>query len=239
MALALRVTWLHFVDPSPTDGRLDDAAVYHRLAMSIKNGDGFQWEDGFSGPPGGPFKVVPTAYWSVGYPAMLAGVYLVTDASVPGGEAAQRVSGRGDMPARVRRRREVFDRRVGLVGAGDAGALPEPGLPANAADDGDAVDLPDNAVAGADARADAPNADDRRESKVAVGVKALPVAVLGLVFGAASLVRGEMLAFPLVLVAVWAIAIRFGAAGGDLRGRRRRRDAGWRCRRGRCGTGRS
>ena len=38
----------------------------------------------------------------------------------------------------------------------------------------------------------------------------MPVALLGLAFGAASLVRGEMLAFPLVLVAVWAIAYRSG-----------------------------
>ncbi len=36
------------------------------------------------------------------------------------------------------------------------------------------------------------------------------VALLGLAFGAASLVRGEMLAFPLVLVAIWAIAYRSG-----------------------------
>ena len=49
-------------------------------------------------------------------------------------------------------------------------------------------------------------ANPRRIARI--GVRWLPVVMLGLAFGAASLVRGEMLAFPLVLVAVWAVAFR-------------------------------
>jgi 4-amino-4-deoxy-L-arabinose transferase-like glycosyltransferase len=199
LALVLRVTWAHFVDPSPADGRVDDAAVYHRMALSIKNGDGFQWEDGFSGPPGGPFNMAPTAYWSVGYPAALAGVYAVTDSSVPAAKLFNALLGAATCMVIYFVGREVFDRRVGLTAAGILALFPSQ------------VFLPTLLMT---------ETPWTFLSALLLALTLiltlrkkpswLPVAMLGLAFGVASLVRGEMLAFPLVLVAVWAIAYRSG-----------------------------
>jgi len=199
LALALRVTWLHFVDPSPTDGRVDDAAVYHRTAVAISKGEGFQWEDGFSGPPGGPFDMAPTAYWSVGYPATLAGVYLLTDTNILGAKLLNAVLGAATCLLVYVVGKEVFGRRVGLVGAGILAVFPSQ------------VFLPTLLMT------------ETPWTFLTMLLLALtliltlrgktswlPVALLGLAFGAASLVRGEMLAFPLVLIAVWAIAYRSG-----------------------------
>ncbi|HUS83402.1 MAG TPA: glycosyltransferase family 39 protein [Dehalococcoidia bacterium] len=199
LALALRVTWLHVVDPSPTDGRIDDAAVYHRLALSIKSGDGFQWEDGFSGPPGGPFKMAPTAYWSVGYPAALAGVYSLTDSSVPAGKLFNALLGATTCLLVYFVGREVFDRRVGLAAAGILALFPsQVFLPTLLMTETPWTFLTMLLLA----------------LTLALTLRKRPtwlaVALLGLAFGAASLVRGEMLAFPLVLVAVWAVAYRSG-----------------------------
>jgi 4-amino-4-deoxy-L-arabinose transferase-like glycosyltransferase len=199
LALALRVTWIAFVNPSPTDGRVDDAAVYHRLALSIKNGDGFQWEDGFSGPPGGPFQMEPTAYWSVGYPATLAGVYLLTDSSVPAAKVLNAVLGTAACLLVYFVGREVFDRRVGLVAAGILALFPsQVFLPTLLMTETPWTFLTMLLLA----------------LTLALTLRKrpgwLPVALLGLMFGLASLVRGEMLAFPLVLVAVWAVAYRSG-----------------------------
>jgi 4-amino-4-deoxy-L-arabinose transferase-like glycosyltransferase len=204
LALALRVTWLHFVDPSPTDGRIDDAAVYHRTAVAISNGEGFQWEDGFSGPPGGPFEMAPTAYWSVGYPAMLAGVYILTDSNVLDAKLFNAVLGAATCVLVYVVGRQVFDRRVGLVGAGILALFPsQVFLPTLLMTETPWTFLTMLLLA----------------LTLVLTLRGkpswLPVALLGLAFGAASLVRGEMLAFPLVLVAVWAIAYRSGrrAAG--------------------------
>jgi 4-amino-4-deoxy-L-arabinose transferase-like glycosyltransferase len=199
VALALRVTWIHYVDPSPTDGRIDDAAVYHRTAVAISNGEGFQWEDGFSGPPGGPFKMEPTAYWSVGYPAMLAGVYLLTDTNILSAKLLNAVLGAATCVLVYVVGREVFGRRAGLIGAGILAVFPsQVFLPTLLMTETPWTFLTLLLLA------------LTLVLTLRGSTSWLPVALLGLAFGAASLVRGEMLAFPLVLIAVWAIAYRSG-----------------------------
>jgi len=199
LALALRLTWIHFVDPSPTDGRIDDAAVYHRTAVAISNGEGFQWEDGFSGPPGGPFKMEPTAYWSVGYPAMLAGVYLLTDTNILSAKLLNAVLGAATCVLVYVVGREVFGRRAGLIGAGILALFPsQVFLPTLLMTETPWTFLTLLLLA------------LTLVLTLRGSTSWLPVAILGLAFGAASLVRGEMLAFPLALVAVWAIAYRSG-----------------------------
>ena len=208
VALALRVTWLHYVDPSPTDGRIDDAAVYHRMAVSIGNGDGFQWEDGLSGPPGGPFKMAPTAYWSVGYPAMLAGIYRVTDSSVTAAKLFNAVLGASTCLLVYFVGREVFNRRAGLMGAGLLALFPsQVFLPTLLMTETPWTFLTMLLLALTLALTLRGNTAARATTR---GRPYMAFALLGLAFGAASLVRGEMLAFPLVLVAVWAIAYRSG-----------------------------
>ena len=71
LALALRLAWIAYVDPSPHDGRFDDTSWYDGSAQAIADGRGYIFFDG-----------APTAAWPVGYPAFLAAVYRVTGDSV-------------------------------------------------------------------------------------------------------------------------------------------------------------
>ena len=71
LALALRLAWIAYVDPSPRDGRFDDSLWYDSSAQTIADGRGYIFFDG-----------APTAAWPVGYPAFLAAIYRVTDDSV-------------------------------------------------------------------------------------------------------------------------------------------------------------
>jgi 4-amino-4-deoxy-L-arabinose transferase-like glycosyltransferase len=77
LALALRLAWTAYVDPSPRDGRFDDSSWYDGSAQSIADGKGYVFYDG-----------APTAAWPVGYPAFLAGIYRVTGDSVPAAKVA-------------------------------------------------------------------------------------------------------------------------------------------------------
>lgn len=67
LALALRLAWIAYVDPSPRDGRFDDTFWYDSSARAMANGEGYRW-----------FDEAPTAAWPVGYPAFLAALYRVT-----------------------------------------------------------------------------------------------------------------------------------------------------------------
>jgi 4-amino-4-deoxy-L-arabinose transferase-like glycosyltransferase len=71
LALALRLAWIAYVDPSPRDGRFDDTSWYDGSARTIADGQGYVFYDG-----------APTAAWPIGYPAFLAGLYRVTGDSV-------------------------------------------------------------------------------------------------------------------------------------------------------------
>ena len=71
LALALRLVWVAYVDPSPRDGRFDDSLWYDSTARIIADGGGYVYFDG-----------APTATWPVGYSAFLAALYRVTDDSV-------------------------------------------------------------------------------------------------------------------------------------------------------------
>ena len=90
LALALRLAWTAYVDPSPRDGRFDDSSWYDGSAQSIADGKGYVFYDG-----------APTAAWPVGYPAFLAGIYRVTGDSVPA-EGCQRFPGGPDGAGGVR-----------------------------------------------------------------------------------------------------------------------------------------
>ena len=77
LALALRLAWIAYVDPSPRDGRFDDTSWYDGSAQTIADGQGYVFYDG-----------APTAAWPVGYPAFLAAIYRVTDDNVRSGKVA-------------------------------------------------------------------------------------------------------------------------------------------------------
>lgn len=63
--IALRLAWIAFVHPNPTDGRFDDTAWYRVAAHFFANGDGYV----------NPFSGTPTAGWPPGYPVTLGWVF--------------------------------------------------------------------------------------------------------------------------------------------------------------------
>ncbi|MDP9238738.1 MAG: glycosyltransferase family 39 protein [Chloroflexota bacterium] len=65
VALALRLSWIAFVHPDPTDGRFDDTAWYRVSAHFFANGDGYV----------NPFTGTPTAGWPPGYPVFLGSIF--------------------------------------------------------------------------------------------------------------------------------------------------------------------
>ncbi len=143
----------------------------------------------------------------MGYPAVLAGVYLVTNTSVLSAKLLNALLGAATCVLVYLAGREAFGRRAGLIGAGILAFFPsQVFLPTLLMTETPwtfltmlllaltlLLTLRTRKVA------------EARRSRLEIRAL-LPVALLGLVFGAASLVRGEMLAFPLLLVAIWALA---------------------------------
>jgi 4-amino-4-deoxy-L-arabinose transferase-like glycosyltransferase len=64
-AVLVRVAWLAYVHPNPTDGRFDDTVWYRGAAHYFANGDGYV----------NPFTATPTAAWPPGYPVVLGVVF--------------------------------------------------------------------------------------------------------------------------------------------------------------------
>jgi 4-amino-4-deoxy-L-arabinose transferase-like glycosyltransferase len=65
VTLVLRLSWIAFVHPDPTDGRFDDTAWYRVSAHYFANGDGYV----------NPFTGTPTAGWPPGYPVFLGWIF--------------------------------------------------------------------------------------------------------------------------------------------------------------------
>jgi 4-amino-4-deoxy-L-arabinose transferase-like glycosyltransferase len=64
VALLLRLAWIAYAHPEVN--LVDDAGYYDFFATSIRDGHGYVRPEG-----------TPTAFWPVGYPATLAGVYAI------------------------------------------------------------------------------------------------------------------------------------------------------------------
>jgi 4-amino-4-deoxy-L-arabinose transferase-like glycosyltransferase len=64
-AFLLRLTWIAYVHPDPTDGRFDDTAWYRGAAHFFSRGEGYL----------NPYAGTPTAAWPPGYPAFLGVVF--------------------------------------------------------------------------------------------------------------------------------------------------------------------
>ncbi len=64
-ALAVRLAWIAFIHPDPTDGRFDDTVWYRVSAHFFANGDGYV----------NPFTGTSTAGWPPGYPVFLGHVF--------------------------------------------------------------------------------------------------------------------------------------------------------------------
>jgi 4-amino-4-deoxy-L-arabinose transferase-like glycosyltransferase len=106
LALAVRLVWIAYVDPSPRDGRFDDTSWYDGSARNIADGQGYIFYDG-----------APTAAWPVGYPAFLAAIYRVTDDSVLSAKVANAFLGALTVLGVYALGARVFGRRAGWAAA--------------------------------------------------------------------------------------------------------------------------
>jgi 4-amino-4-deoxy-L-arabinose transferase-like glycosyltransferase len=94
LALAVRLFVALAVTPDPRDGRYDDTVWYDTTARHLAGGEGYVFDptvwvtaDGSRVYPD-ESELTPTALWPPGYPLTLAGIYAVTDSSVAAGRLA-------------------------------------------------------------------------------------------------------------------------------------------------------
>jgi 4-amino-4-deoxy-L-arabinose transferase-like glycosyltransferase len=202
LALALRLAWIANVDPSPTDGRFDDSTWYHYSAVSIMEGRGYTlW---FRGPPmcredtavGCDEHAPPTAFWNVGYPLILAGLYKVVGPSVLAAKLLNVLLSASTCLLAYVVGTRVFNRRVGLVGASLLALFPGQIFYSTLV------------------MTETISAFLLMLFLALVLILTLEsvswrsIVLIGFLLGAASLVRGEMALLFLPLIAVWAVAHR-------------------------------
>ena len=106
LAVGLRLAWIAYVDPIPTDGRMDDTLFYDHAGVSLSQAAGYT---GFLGPP--------TAQWPPAYPFLLAGIYKAFGHNTTIPKVANALAGGLTCLLIYLIATRVFDRRVGLIGA--------------------------------------------------------------------------------------------------------------------------
>ncbi len=111
LALALRVSWALVMSPPPTPGW--DATNYEGLALRLANGEGYVQADG-----------TPTAFWPVGYPAFLAGIYIVFGQSWMAAYMVNSILGAVSVLLTYRLAREFLESSLPLVAAGIMAVFP-------------------------------------------------------------------------------------------------------------------
>ena len=97
LALAFRVAWVAYADPSPRDGRFDDSVWYDSSARHLAEGRGYIYDPSvwrLNGAPVNPEqKAGPTAYWPIGYPLVLAALYAAFGPTIVAAKALNVVLG--------------------------------------------------------------------------------------------------------------------------------------------------
>lgn len=107
ITIAVRIAWLIFVHPDPTDGRFDDTAWYRAAAHFLANGDGYV----------NPFTGTPTAAWPPGYPVALGLLYKVAGEGRAQTYAANVVLAAATVAIVYAIGMKLFDRRTALIAA--------------------------------------------------------------------------------------------------------------------------
>ncbi|MDE3096537.1 MAG: glycosyltransferase family 39 protein [Chloroflexota bacterium] len=88
LALGVRLALVAYVHPSPRDGRYDDSVFFDSAARHLAAGDGYVFDPAvWKAPDGAPIypgqhDLTATALWPPGYPATLAVVYKLTGDSL-------------------------------------------------------------------------------------------------------------------------------------------------------------
>ncbi len=113
-AFLLRLLWISYVRPDPTDGRFDDTAWYRGSAHFFSLGEGYL----------NPFSGTPTAAWPPGYPAFLGTVFRIFGEGVWQTAGANLVLSLLTVVVVYGIGLLLFDRRTALVAAGATALWP-------------------------------------------------------------------------------------------------------------------
>lgn len=106
LAFALRLAWIAYANPNPLDGRLDDSLFYDAAAKALVAGKGYVHLNG-----------QPTAQWPPGYPLLLAAVYKVFGHSLIAAKVLNAFAGAATCLLIYAIGAKVFNRKVGLLAA--------------------------------------------------------------------------------------------------------------------------
>jgi 4-amino-4-deoxy-L-arabinose transferase-like glycosyltransferase len=106
LALGVRLAWISYANPSPSDGRFGDEVFYDHAAQALAEGKGYVG-----------FFNQQTANWPPGYPLILAGVYKVVGHRVIAAKALNAVAGAATCLLVYVVGARVFSRRAGLIAA--------------------------------------------------------------------------------------------------------------------------
>jgi 4-amino-4-deoxy-L-arabinose transferase-like glycosyltransferase len=114
LALVLRVLWLGLVTPEPDDGRYDDTVWYAYSGRFLLDGRGYV----------NPWQGTPTAKWPVGYTLLLAGVYWFPGDDFIAAKVLNAVVGSLTVVGVYLIAQRIVNRRAGLVAAALMALLP-------------------------------------------------------------------------------------------------------------------
>jgi 4-amino-4-deoxy-L-arabinose transferase-like glycosyltransferase len=112
-AFVLRLLWALHVEVDPRTYWRWDMTIYDYQAYALAKGMGFV-----------DFAGQPSAHWPPGYPAMLAPLYRLTDNSLLSARLLNVVAGSATVVLVYLLGRKVFDRRIGLIAAGLLAVFP-------------------------------------------------------------------------------------------------------------------
>lgn len=113
-AFLLRLLWIAYVQPDPTDGRFDDTAWYRGSAHFFSLGEGYL----------NPYSGTPTAAWPPGYPAFLGAIFRLFGEGVWQTASANLVLAVATVVVVYGIGLLLFDRRTALVAAGTVALWP-------------------------------------------------------------------------------------------------------------------
>jgi 4-amino-4-deoxy-L-arabinose transferase-like glycosyltransferase len=106
IAVVLRLVWIGYANPNPTDGRTDDTLFYYHAAESLAAGKGFTSLIG-----------AQTAQWPPGYPLVLAVIFKLFGQNIFLPKLLNVIAAGGACLLIYALGAKLFDRRAGLLGA--------------------------------------------------------------------------------------------------------------------------
>jgi 4-amino-4-deoxy-L-arabinose transferase-like glycosyltransferase len=113
IAFVLRLLWALHVEVDPRTYWRWDMTIYDYQAYALAKGQGFV-----------DFAGAPSAHWPPGYPAALAPLYRLTDNSLLSARLLNVAAGTATVALVYLLGAKVFDRRVGVLGAGLLAVFP-------------------------------------------------------------------------------------------------------------------